>query len=298
MERRTLIKSAVICTALATTLAATAKGQPASGGGRIRSGPFVEAGDGTRLFCRDWGEGAPVLFCHPWGLNGGIWEYQLTELSDQGMRCIAYDRRGHGRSDDPGRGYDFPALASDLATVIERLDLQGVTLVGYSMGSAEAIHYISRYGKDRISRLVLVSPIAPAGGEHSMIDDFIAALKKDRPAAMSAGLSLFLGKNSTVSPALAQWVLEQFLQSSPKAIIECQRAIAVEDHQPLLKSLTIPTLIIQGDKDEVSRLELTGRKLSQAIHGSELRIYEGAPHGIGLTHRDRLTRDLIGFVRS
>jgi pimeloyl-ACP methyl ester carboxylesterase len=166
------------------------------------------------------------------------------------VRCIAYDRRGHGRSDDPGRGYDFPALASDLATIIERLDLQGVTLVGYSMGSAETIHYISRYGKDRISRLVLVSPIAPARGEHSMIDDFIAALKKDRPAAMSAGLSLFLGQNSTVSPALAQWVLEQFLQSSPKAIIECQRAIAAEDHQPLLKSLTIPTLIIQGDKDD------------------------------------------------
>jgi non-heme chloroperoxidase len=189
-------------------------------------------------------------------------------------------------------------LATDLATIVERLDLRDVTLVGYSMGSAEAIHYISRCGKDRISRLVLVSPLAPAHGEHSMNDHLIAALKKDRPAAFSDGLPLFLGTNSNASPALAQWVLEQFLQSSPQAIIECQRAIAADDHRPLLKSVTIPTLIIQGDKDEVSPLELTGRKLSQAIGGSELRIYEGAPHGIGLTHRDRLTRELISLVRT
>jgi non-heme chloroperoxidase len=182
-------------------------------------------------------------------------------------------------------------LATDLATIIERLDLRDVTLVGYSMESAEAIHYISRCGKDRISRLVLVSPLAPAHGEHSMNDHLIAALKKDRPAAFSDGLPLFLGTNSNASPALA-------LQSSPQAIIECQRAIAADDHRPLLKSVTIPTLIIQGDKDEVSPLELTGRKLSQAIGGSELRIYEGAPHGIGLTHRDRLTRELISLVRT
>jgi non-heme chloroperoxidase len=187
MNRRTLIKSAAICTALATTLAVPAKGQPASGVSRVRFGPFVEVADGTRLFYRDWGEGARPLL-PPVGAQRRHLGIQLTELSDQGVRCIAYDRCGHGRSDHPGRGYDFPTLATDL---------RDVTLVGYSMGSAEAIHYISRCGKDRISRLVLVSPLAPAHGQHSMNDHLIAALKKDRPAAFSDGLPLFSARIRT-----------------------------------------------------------------------------------------------------
>jgi len=301
MQRRVVMKSISMGITLAATSAASAASvdtRPTSQAKRMRSGPFVQTDDGTRLFYRDWGEGTPVLFCHPWGLNADIWEYQLTELSDQGFRCVAYDRRGHGRSEDPGRGYDYNTLAADLAAIIGQLDLREVTLVGYSMGSAEVLHYISRYGKDRISRLVLVSPVAPASEKHSVNESFIAALKKDRPAFMADSIPLFLGRNSTVSPAMTQWVLEQFLLSSPKAVIECTRTIASDDHRPLLRTLKIPTLIVQGDKDEVCRLELTGRKLAEAIRHSELRIYEGAPHGIALTHRDRFTRDLMGFIRS
>jgi pimeloyl-ACP methyl ester carboxylesterase len=131
-----------------------------------------------------------------------------------------------------------------------------------------------------------------------MSDSFIAALKQDRPAFMAGGIPLFLGRDSSVSPAMIQWVLDQFLRSSPKAIIECTRSIAAGDHRPHLSAMTMPTLIIQGDKDEICPLELTGRKLADAISGSRLRLYQGAPHGIVLTHRDRFTRDLLGFVRS
>ena len=263
-------------------------------------GPLVESGDGTKLFVRDWGDGTPVVLCHPWALNADIWEYQLTELSEQGLRCIAYDRRGHGRSEDPGRGYDYDTLAADLAAVIEQLDLRNVTLVGYSMGSGEIARYVSRHGADRIARVVLVSPspVAPAAESRAMGDNFIAALKKDRPAFIAGGIALFLGKDSSVSPAMTQWVLDQFLRASPKAIIECTRSIVAADHRPHLSAIKMPTLIIQGDKDEINPLEFTGRKLAEAIPGSQLSVYQGAPHGIVLTHRDRFTQDLLSFVRS
>ena len=139
--------------------------------------------------------------------------------------------------------------------------------------------------------------VAPAPGSGAGSESLVAGLKKDRPAFMAGALPLFLGKESSVSPAMTQWVLDQFLRSSPKAIIEFTRNIAKGDLRTDLSAMTMPTLIIQGDKDEVCRLELTGRKLAEAIPGSELRIYEGAPHGIVLTHRDRFTDDPLRYVR-
>src|SRR6202046_2558330 len=173
---------------MGTTLAAS--GQPAHSGSNApqppsNSGPFIEASDGTRLFYRDWGRGSPIVFCHPWGLNADIWEYQLNELTEQGLRCITYDRRGHGRSEDSGRGYDFDTLAEDLATVIQKLDLRDITLVGYSMGSGEMICYLSRHGAGRVARVLFTSPSAPAPGSREIGDSIVAALKKDRPAVLA-----------------------------------------------------------------------------------------------------------------
>jgi pimeloyl-ACP methyl ester carboxylesterase len=304
IERRLAIKSMAAITALAAATAARADTQPGTQGERTGRGPFIAGADGNWLFYRDWGhgggqgkpQGKSIVFCHPWGLNSEIWEYQLIALSEQGVRCVAYDRRGHGRSEDPGHGYDFGTLAADLAAVIEQLDLRDVTLVGYSMGSAEAIHYVSHYGKDRIARLVLTSPVAPFREDRSMFDGLIAGLKKDRPATLAGGLPFFLGRDSQASPAMTQWVLDQFLTASPKASIECTRSIASTDHRALLGGLKVPVLIIQGDHDELAPLERTRRMLVEAIPGSELRVYEGAPHGIALTHRDRFTHDLLGFV--
>jgi non-heme chloroperoxidase len=302
MERRTVMKTLAMGAVMGA--AVVAADQPADALSDTtrkptRSGAFLEGSDGTKLFCRDWGDGPAIVFCHPWALNADIWEYQLTELSERGLRCVAYDRRGHGRSEDPGRGYDYDTLAADLAAIIEQLDLRDVTLVGYSMGGGEIIRYVSRHGPGRVARVVLVSPVAPAPtpGSAARSESLVAGLKKDRPAFMASGVPLFLGKETPVSPAMTQWVLDQFLSSSPKAAIEFTRNIATGDHRAHLSAMTMPTLIIQGDKDEVSRLELTGRKLAEAISRSELRIYEGAPHGIVLTHRDRFTDDLLRYVR-
>jgi pimeloyl-ACP methyl ester carboxylesterase len=301
MERRAAIKAMAMGAAIGAVL--VTPGRAADVGSMTpralrHAGPFLEAGDGTMLFYRDWGDGPPIVFLHPWALNADIWEYQFTELCEQGLRCIAYDRRGHGRSQDPGKGYDFDTFAGDLAALLQQLDLRDVMLVGYSMGSAEVARYLFHHGADRVARVVLVSPLGPMGLDPAMSESFITALKKDRPAFMAGGLPFFLGRESTVSPAMAQWVLDQFLRSSPQAIIACTRSIAGGDHRAYLNAITMPTVIIQGDKDEISPLDLTGRKLVDLIPGSELRIYDGAPHGIALTHRDRFTQDLLRFARS
>jgi non-heme chloroperoxidase len=258
--------------------------------------PFIETADGVQLFHRDWGAGKPVVFCHPWALNADIWEYQMIGLSEQGLRCIAFDRRGHGRSEDPGRGYDYPTLAGDLATVIERLDLRDITLVGYSMGSGEAVHYLSRYGAERVSRMVLISPTSPIGTA-GMFDGFVAGLKNDRPAFMTGGVSLFLGPQPPVSPAMTQWVTEQFLRASPMAVIQFMRTIAGGDLRPQLRAVSVPTLIIHGDDDMVNQIDRTGRKMADEIPGCEFRVYEGAPHGVAVTHRERLCADILKFIQ-
>jgi pimeloyl-ACP methyl ester carboxylesterase len=258
---------------------------------------FVETDDGASLFYNDWGAGKPVLFTHAWGLNADIWEYQLTELADQGLRCVAYDRRGHGRSTDPGRGYDFARLADDLATVIDQLDLRDTTLVGFSMGNGEAVRYMRRHGSARIKRLVMVSTIAPqaVGGPY---EAFVAGLKKDRPAFFTSGVAGFTGGHPAVSPAMSDWVVAQFMRASPKGAIECMRALARSDFRADMGAVTVPTLIVHGDKDQVSPLERNAKKAAELIPGATLRVYEEAPHGLVITHRDRLARDILAFANS
>lgn len=258
---------------------------------------FVETGDGVSLFYNDWGTGKPVLFCHAWGLNADIWEYPLNALADQGLRCIAYDRRGHGRSTDPGRGYDYDTLADDLAAVIEQLDLRDVTLVGYSMGNGEAVRYLSRHGSARIARLVMVGTVAPETASGGSFDGLIAALKRDRPAFFTSGVKAFTGGHPAVSPAMAEWVVAQFLRASPKATIECMRAQMGVNLRADMRAVTVPTLLIHGDKDQVTPLESTGRQAAAVIPGCELRVYEDAPHGLVITHHERLTRDILAFAR-
>ena len=292
MDRRSAF-AAVAATALVGAAAARAEGKRTASGGRPS---FIETGDGASLFYLDWGTGKPVVFSHPWALNADIWEYQLTELVDQGMRCVAYDRRGHGRSSDPGRGYDYDRLADDLAAVIERLDLRDVTLVGYSMGNGEAVRYLSRHGSSRIARLVMVSTIPPQSG--GKFDALIAALKQDRPTFFAKGVMAFTGGHPAVSPAMTEWVIEQFMRSSPKAVIDCLRAISGGDFEAELRAVKVPTLVVHGDKDAVNPLDKTGRKVAELIPNATLKVYEEGPHGLAVTHRDRLARDILSFGRS
>jgi non-heme chloroperoxidase len=301
MDRRSVVKSAAVAGAGAVMLASggEAVGVRAAQSAALSAAPqrrsFVETRDGASLFYNDWGSGKPIVFSHAWGLNADIWEYQLTELCDQGFRCIAYDRRGHGRSSDPGRGYDYDTLSDDLAAIIERLDLTEVTLVGFSMGSGEVARYLSRHGAARIARTVLVSVVALKPNA-ALFPGFIAALKQDRPAFFTAGVASFTGSASTVSPAMSQWVLAQFLRASPKAVIECMRAISASDLEADFEALKLPTLVIHGGSDQVNPLDQTAKLTAAAIPGAELRIYADAPHGLVITHRDRLTKDLLAFV--
>ena len=153
MNRRDAAKSAAVIAAAVFAGSKTAMADTPDAPRPVSARPsFVETRDGASLFYNDWGVGKPVIFTHAWGLNADIWEYQLTELADQGLRCVAYDRRGHGRSTDPGRGYDYDTLADDLAAVIDHLDLRDATLIGFSMGNGEAVRYLSRHGSGRIHR--------------------------------------------------------------------------------------------------------------------------------------------------
>ncbi len=275
--------------------------------------PFFETNDKTSLYYRDWGTGTPVVFVSAWSLSGAMWEYQMLPLSDQGLRCIAYDRRGHGRSDDPGRGYDFDTLADDLAGLLVHLDLKGVTLVGNSTGCCEVIRYLSRHGTDRIARVVLTSTRTPfltktednpEGVPRAFLDQANVALTTDRPFYMEDGAIKYFGLGSrwpiggeVLSSAMVQWMIRFILEASPKAILELSRSAIEADFRPEMSACTVPTLVIHGGKDQGAPLDLCGRKTAQAIPGSQLKVYEDAMHGLFLTHRDRLTSDLLNFIR-
>lgn len=233
----------------------------------------------------------------------------MTALSSQGLRCIAYDRRGCSRSDQPGHGYDYDTFADDLATLLEQLDLRDVMLVSYSSGGGDVARYLSRYGSDRISQTVLLGSITPFilktadnpdGLDKSVFDGMIAALESDRPQFLAASAPSFFGAGLptvSVSPEMMQWGVGLALQASPKATIEMVRAF-LADFRPDMGAFTMPTLIIHGDQDQNHPIDITGRKTAQAIPSSQFKVYEGAAHGLFVTHKEQLNRDLLAFIQS
>ena len=274
--------------------------------------PYIETSDHTSLYYRDWGTGKPVVFVSAWAFSGAMWEYQAVPLSEHGLRCITYDRRGHGRSDDPGSGYEFDTLADDLAALLAQLNLREVTLVGNSMGCAEIARYLSRHGTSRIARVALVSPITPCilrsadnpeGAPKSLLDAHGAALHKDRPSYFTDGAIKYFGLGSrwpeppVLSSEMVQWAVRLILECSPKAVIECQRAMWETDFRPDLRACTVPTLVIHGDNDQSAPLDLCGRRTARAIPESQFNVYAGAAHGLFLTHKDRLNDDLLAFIQ-
>lgn len=304
MHRRHVLKSA----------AASAAGLAAAGGEAVRAGnvfqaPSVRTRDRTNLFYKEWGMGKPVVFVHGWAINSDMWQYQMAYLAARNLRCVAYDRRGHGRSGQPGRGYDYDTLADDLAALIEHLDLREVTLVGHSMGGGEIVRYLSRHGAGRVARAVLLSTTTPFplktadnpdGVEEARFEELRAALGKDAPQWFASGAPGFFGAGLpgySVSPEMSQWGVGLCLQTSLKALIDCNRAVAGTDFRGELRKVTVPTLVIHGDSDQSAPLDLTGRKTARLIPGSQLKVYEGAPHGLFITHMERLNGDLLAFAK-
>jgi pimeloyl-ACP methyl ester carboxylesterase len=249
-----------------------------------------------------------VVFVHGWGLNSDMWEYQLPELVERGLRCVAYDRRGHGRSDQPGDGYDFDALADDLAALIEHLDLRDVTLVSHSMGSGEVARYLSRHGDERIARVALVSPTLPylqldetnpEGVDPATFAGIIAALKADRPGYLADLAPAALGTGLpgvSVSDAMQNWALSLFLTSSAKASIDTVHTHTETDMRPDMAAFTVPTLIIHGDQDALIPFEISARRAAPMIDDCTLVVYEDASHWPFVTHRERLNDDLAAYA--
>jgi len=297
MNRRTALTSLAASTAMAAQSTPVAKASSPS---------FIETDDGARLYIRDWGSGAPILFVHSWAVNLDLWQYQMVPLSAHRMRCIAFDRRGHGRSTEPGHGYTVDRLADDLAAVIDQLDLKNLTLVGHSLGCCEIVRYLSRYGAERVARIALTAPTMPyylksADHPDGLITEERSKLVRDRMAADFPG---WIAENARpffvpeTSQALVDWGAWMMAQTPLKVALDCNRIVVETDYRAELARIRVPALVIHGDKDVSAPLDLTGRRTAQLIPGSRLVVYEGAPHGLMFTHRERLNADLLAFVKS
>lgn len=256
-----------------------------------------------RLRVRDWGEGKPVVFLSGWALPCDFWQYQMTDLTALGFRCVAYDRRGHGQSDDPGAGYDFDTLADDLAHLLGSLSLNDVTLVAYSMGGGEAARYLARHGASRISRVVFASAITPflmrtADNPEGVPEAALAGAR----GVMGQDFAKWVTDNNDafwldmVSPDMQAWGRGLMLQASLPALLALSKSMAETDFRPQLHTLPVPSLVIHGDKDRSAPLPLTGARTARLLPDAQLSIYEGAPHGLPLTHRERFNRDVVAFI--
>ena len=270
----------------------------------------VTARDGTIIHFTDWGHGTPVVFSHGWPLSGDAWEDQMMFLADHGYRVIAHDRRGHGRSSKAWHGNDMNTYADDLATLIETLDLTGATLVGHSTGGGEVARYIGRHGTDRVARAVLVgavtpqmvvSPANPDGVPMSVFDGIREGVKSDRAQFFLDLTMPFYGFNrpgAKVSEGMRQSFLLQGLQCSLKSAYACVKQFSETDFTEDLKKMSIPTLVIHGDDDQIVPLATTARRAVELLPQGRLSVYEGAGHGLPSTHKDQLNAELLAFLRS
>ena len=300
MNRRTVLEATLFGTAFA---AASAASTPVAAAQQNERPSFVTARDGTKLFVQDWGSGRPVLLLSAWTFDATTWGSQIAALNANGFRCVAPDRRGHGRSEMPSAGYDLDTLTDDVAALIEARDLRDVTLVGFSMGTAEAVNYLGRYGSDRIARVVLVAPTTPFlvktednpdAVPRAMIEADTAAVARDFAKWIAANEAPFFTPDT---PEITRtWIREMMLSVSLPVALACRKAIAFADLRAAAAKIDRPTLIVQGDKDASAPLPLTGAKTAKLIKGSKLTIYEGGPHPLPLTHSQRLIADMLAFI--
>ena len=266
-------------------------------------------GEELEISFKDYGSGKPIVLIHGWPMSKDMWEYQLEDLVNAGLRVIKYDRRGFGKSDKPWSGYDYDALAGDLNALMEELDLNDVTLVGFSMGGGEVARYMSRYGANgRVSQVVFISSVTPyllktddnpQGVDGEVFTGMMEAMSKDRIGFLDSFGKDFFGismLNHPVSAPLLDFYRNMASVAAPQSTKACAAAFAYTDFRSDVQGINVPTLIIHGDSDKTVPIEASAERLAKMIPQAQFLIYEGAPHGLFYTHREALNRDLVSFA--
>ena len=265
--------------------------------------------DGTQIYFKDWGAGQPVVFSHGWPLSADAWEDQMMFLSDHGYRCIAHDRRGHGRSSQPWDGNEMNTYADDLAALVEALDLKDAIHVGHSTGGGEVARYIGRHGTNRVAKAVLIgavpplmlkTPANPGGLPMEAFDQIRTAVQADRSQFFKDLSAPFYGANRTgakVSQGLRDSFWLQGMQCGLKAAYDCIKAFSETDFTEDLKKFDVPTLILHGDDDQIVPIGDSALLSAKLVKGATLKIIPGAPHGMCSTLKDQVNAELLAFLQ-
>jgi len=270
--------------------------------------PTITTRDGTQIWFKDWGDGPAVVFSHGWPLTSDAWEDQMVFLASRGFRCIAHDRRGHGRSSQPWSGNDMDTYADDLAELVEALDLRDVVHVGHSTGGGEVARYIGRHGTGRVSKVVLISaipplmlktPANPGGLPIEVFDGIRKGVAADRSQFFRDLSEPFYGANrpgAVVSQGLRDSFWLQGMQAGLKSALDCIQAFSETDHTGDLEMFDVPTLILHGDDDQIVPIGASALLSSKIVVDSTLKIYAGGSHGICSTEKERVNADLLEFL--
>jgi len=266
--------------------------------------------DGTRIHFKDWGTGPAVVFSHGWPLQGDAWEDQMIFLASHGYRVIAHDRRGHGLSSQPWGGNDMDTYADDLATLLNALDIKEATLVGHSTGGGEVARYLGRHGSARVKKAVLVGAVPPqmvksatnpGGLPMEVFDGIRAGVLADRSQFFKDLTLPFYGYNrpgAKVSEGVRDTFWAQGMQCGIKNAYDCIKQFSEVDFTEDLKKIDVPVLVVHGSDDQIVPIDAAGKASAKIIKNAKLVIYEGAPHGLPTTHKDKLNADLLEFLQS
>jgi non-heme chloroperoxidase len=270
----------------------------------------IAAKDGTQIYFKDWGSGQPVVFSHGWPLDADAWDPQILFLVQHGYRVIAHDRRGHGRSGQPGRGNNMDTYADDLASVMNALDLKGAMLVGHSTGGGEISHYVGRHGSTRVAKMVLIGAVPPlmlktdanpTGLPISVFDGIRSNTANNRSQFFKDLAMPFYGYNRPNAKVL-QGVIDEFWREGMAGSVlgqyECIKQFSEVDYTSDLEKIDVPTLILQGDDDQIVPIDDSGRKSVKILKNATLKVYPGAPHGMCTTHSDQVNGDLLAFLQA